>query len=92
MKEILMFYMRGCPYCQQAERAIKALYEENSAYQKITIKRVDENRDVALANSYDYYYVPTMYIDGKKLYEAHPGESYQACKEHVARVLNAALK
>ena len=30
-------------------------------------------------------------IDGKKLYEAHPGESYNECKGNVKRVLDESL-
>lgn len=91
MEKILMFYMPGCPYCAQAERVLKDLYRENPAYQKIGIQRVDETREVAFANSFDYYYVPTMYIDGKKLYEACPGETHEMCKKQVRAVLEAAL-
>ena len=39
----------------------------------------------------NYYYVPTMYVDGKKIYEAHPGESYDECFSNVKKVFEVAL-
>ena len=38
-----------------------------------------------------YFRVPTMFVDDVKLYEAHPGESYEECRENVRRVLEEAL-
>ena len=32
---------------------------------------VDESREAALADTYDYYYVPTYYVGGKKVHEGH---------------------
>jgi hypothetical protein len=47
---------------------------------------VDENIEVDFANSLDYYYVPTYYVDGKKVHEG------AASRENVRAVLDAALK
>ena len=46
---------------------------------------VDERREAALADSYDYYYVPSYYVNGKKLHEGH------AEKADVEAVYRAAL-
>lgn len=49
------------------------------------IRRVDESVETALADSLDYYYVPTFYVDGVKRMEGVPS------KEKVRAVLDAAL-
>lgn len=69
MKVITLFYLEGCPYCHRAFQYMQELCEENPAYAKIPVKRVEENEQRALANSYDYYYVPCYYIGTEKLAE-----------------------
>ena len=44
---------------------------------------VDESRERALAGAYDYYYVPTYYVDGKKV---HEGRITRADVERVFRL------
>ena len=83
MKEILMMVLADCPYCRQAEGMIKELQEENV---KLRIKRVDEEENPKLAETLDYYYVPSFFVDGKKLMEGVP------TKEKVKAVLDAAME
>ena len=85
MKNILYFYLANCPYCRQAEQWLDELTAENPAYKAFTIERVEESRQPELANRYDYYYVPTFYIGGRKLHEG------AASKDAIRRVLDAAL-
>ena len=84
MKEILYFYLPSCPHCKLATRLIEELKAENPAYRNIPVKMIDESREKALADSYDYWYVPCFWMDGKKLYEGH------AEKADVQAVLDAA--
>lgn len=85
MKEITYFYLAGCPFCRQADDFIKQLKEENEAYSRLTITKIEESEQAEYANSFDYYYVPCFYIDGEKLFEG------AAKKEDVKKVLDAAL-
>ena len=91
MKKITLFYLSDCPYCRNAKRALEELKKENPAYGEIAIDWIEESEHPELAGKYDYYYVPTMYVEDKKLYEAKPSETYAACKENVKAVLDAAL-
>ncbi len=91
MKPILMFYLDDCGYCHKAHRAMDELFEENPAYRALAITKVEESRQPELADRYDYYAVPTFYVDGEKLFEAHIGMSYENIKDEVRRVLDAAL-
>ena len=88
---LTVFVMQGCPYCRSAKRAVQELQAENAAYRQAEISWIDENLQPELARRYDYYYVPSVFLDGKKLYEARPGESYAACKAQMRAALEAAL-
>ena len=88
MKKITLIKMEGCPYCAAAFRAIDELKKN---YQAAELEIIDENFQPKLAGKFtDYYYVPSMYVDGKKIYEAHPGESYDECFANVKKVFEAA--
>lgn len=91
MKQITCFYLETCPYCRQAKRAIEELAKENPKYNEIVIVWVEESEHPDIADKYDYYYTPTMFLDQEKVYEAHPGESYEECKASVKKVFDLAL-
>lgn len=89
--KIKFFYLESCPYCKQARRALDELKSENAQYKNIEMDWIEESEQPEIADKYDYYHVPTMFLDDNKLYEAKPGETYDACKTNVKRVLDAAL-
>ena len=91
MKKVLAFRLEGCPYCAQAMKAVKELAAENEKYASVMIDWVEENEHPEISAKYDYYYVPSMFIDGVKVYEARRGETYEECRENVRRVLEEAL-
>ena len=71
MSEITLFVLPGCPHCKLALRFQEELLAERPEWRDIPVKMVDESREAALAGAYDYYYVPTYYVDGKKVLEGH---------------------
>ena len=85
MKEITYFYLRGCSYCQRADRMIAELTAENPQFASIPITMIEESENAEIANSYDYYYVPCLWIGKDKLHEGVP------TKEQIRKVLLAAL-
>ena len=89
-KKILAFYIDGCPYCRQARKAVDELTHETQ-YAGIQIEWVNENQHPEISERYDYYYVPTMFVDDVKIYEAKRGESYEECRENVKRVFDSSL-
>ncbi|MBR7024687.1 MAG: glutaredoxin family protein [Selenomonadaceae bacterium] len=90
MKKITMIKMEGCPYCAAAFKAIDELKKN---YAAVEIEVIDKYFQAQLAEKFtDYYYVPSMYVDGKKIYEAHPGESYDECFANVKKVFEAAYE
>ena len=91
MKKIIMLKMEGCPYCAQALSAIKEI-KSNPDYAAVDVEIIDkyEQRDLAKNFEGKYYYVPSIFVDGKKIYEAYPGESYGECLSSVKKVFKAA--
>ncbi|MEX0975004.1 MAG: thioredoxin family protein [Bacillota bacterium] len=85
MREITYFYLSGCPYCRSADKMIAELVDENPQFAGIQITKIEESENAEVANSYDYYYVPCLWIDKDKLHEGVP------TKEQIRKVLVAAL-
>lgn len=85
MKQVLYFYMDGCPFCRQADKWMEEALREHPEYAGVEIRKVEERRERAFANGFDYYFVPTFYVDGVK---AHEGA---ATKHIVESVFQKAL-
>ena len=52
-----------------ALRYQEELFRLHPAWRDIPLRIVDESKERALADACDYYYVPTYYVDGKKVHE-----------------------
>lgn len=81
-----MFITDWCPYCKRALNWMEELKQENPEYAKVDMKIIDEEREPDIAKQYDYYYVPTYYVDGVKKHEGVPS------KEIVQNIYEEALK
>ena len=68
MKKITLFYLKDCPFCKKAFNYIDELKKQDS-YKDIDFELIEESEQEELADQYDYYYVPTFYIDGEKVHE-----------------------
>ncbi len=91
MEKITYFYIDGCPYCKNADKAIAELYTENDLYKNIKIERIEENRHPEIAAKYDYYAVPCMFVKDVKKYEAHLFEPYGECKANIKKIFDEIL-
>ena len=91
MKDVLMFYLESCGYCDKARRALDELFEENPAYRQVPLTRIEESREPELADRYDYYAVPSFFVDGKKIFEARLFMSFEEIKAGAKAALDAAL-
>jgi glutaredoxin len=92
MKKVTCFYLKTCPYCVQAKKALDDLIAENPAYGQVPMEWIEENEHPEIIDQYDYYATPSMFIGKEKLYEAHLFEKYDECKGHVKAVLDAAME
>ena len=68
MQPLTLFYLKFCPYCNEAKTYIEELLKEER-YKDIQINMIDEAKNRALADSYDYYLVPTFFLGRRKLFE-----------------------
>ena len=85
MTDILMFMMSTCPYCKKAEKYMAELLKQPE-YAGLQIARVDENKEPEVADMYDYFYVPTYYVGGQKVFEG------AATMDDVKRVFDLAIE
>ena len=92
MKDVLMFYLDSCGYCDKAFRALEELYGKKPAYREIPITKIEESREPELADRYDYYAVPTFFVGGEKIFEARLFMSYEDIRAGVEKALEAALE
>ncbi len=92
MKKVTYFHFEGCPYCKQCNEVIAELIAENPEYAKIEFEHIDEHEQPELADQYDYYANPSMFIGKEKIYESHLFESREECREHVLEVFKRAME
>ncbi|MFR9620818.1 MAG: thioredoxin family protein [Rikenellaceae bacterium] len=85
MKKITMFIQERCPYCVKALGYIAEVRSEVPELTSIEVEVHDELKEAEFADGFDYYYVPTFYIDGEKVHEG--GIS----RDEVERLLRKAL-
>lgn len=85
MKKVTMFYLENCPHCKKASKMIEVLKEKNPQFINVQIEKIEESKNVHIAEAHDYYYVPTFYVDGIKLHEGVPS------LEKIEAVLKAAI-
>ena len=84
--KLTLFILRDCPFCKKALKYINELKEEHPEFKTIELDIIDEQEQKTLADSYDYYYVPTFYLGKKKL---HEGGIY---KNEVEELFQSVLK
>ena len=86
MKKIEYFYLTHCPHCKNADRMIKELTEKHPEFAKIEIAKSEEKQNPLYAEKFDYFYVPSMFIDGVKYHEGVP------TMESIEAVLKKAME
>lgn len=86
MKKIHIFYLERCPFCKRAFKFIEELKDENPEYKNIPVELTEETLEPEYADKFDYYYVPTFYLDGKKV---HEGGIY---KNEIKDIFDAAIE
>ena len=88
MKNLTVFYLENCPYCRKAADAVKELKAENPDFEKVEAEWIEESRNPEIAEKYNYYYVPCVFLGGEKLYECSPSDG----SDEIKRRFEAAFK
>ena len=83
--------MKGCPYCRTALRVLDELKETQEKYSSVETELIEENEQPEIAGQYDYYHVPTVYVDERKVFETQPGDSEKVIRENLIRALDMAF-
>ena len=91
MQKVTYFHLPTCPYCIQADRILEELIAERPEFAAVEFERINEMEHPEIADQYDYYANPSMFIGKEKLYEAHLFERPEETRRHVLRVLEAAI-
>ena len=91
MKKVTYFHLPTCPYCRQADQVIEELIAEHPEYAAVEFERINENEHPEIADQYDYYANPSMFIGKEKIYEAHLFEKKDECRAHVLEVFERAM-
>lgn len=86
MKPVKLFYLRSCPFCKKALRYIEEARVAHPELEAVEIEMIEESDEPDVADTFDYYYVPTFYVDGVKV---HEGGIYA---EEVDKILRSALE
>lgn len=83
MKKVQLFYLRNCPFCKRAFAYIEAAKAAHPELAAVEIETIEESDEAERAARYDYYYVPTFYIDGVKVHEGgiYPDEVEQLLRQ-----------
>lgn len=85
-KHVKMMMLDTCPHCAHAFEIIDELKKEHPEYDRVDIETIEENREAGKTQGYDYWYVPTFFVDDVKIHEGVP------TKDKIERVFTEALK
>ena len=91
MPTLTIFYLSHCPYCKNAKRAVMELFTEDPAYTALELQWVEESEQPEIADRYDYYRVPSVFMGKEKLYEANPSQNYESIKASLKAAFDRAL-
>jgi glutaredoxin len=72
VKEVKMMVLDTCPYCKQAFKMMEQLRQSHPEYADVKIDVIEEQRESEKTEGYDYWYVPTFFVGGKKIMEGVP--------------------
>lgn len=83
MKQLKMFHFEACPYCKAARGWLEEAFAQHPEYRNIPLTMIDEKKQPDVADQYDYYYVPTFFIEGEKVHEG--AASYKIVEDVLRR-------
>lgn len=81
--KLTIFYLEKCPYCRNAIRAAKELETELPGFSPDLINWIEERQHADIADQYDYYRVPSIFLGDRKLYECSPSDDYGEIKRQL---------
>ncbi len=71
-KHVKMMVLDTCPHCKHAFEMMDKLRKQHPEYNEVEIEVIDENWESEKTEGYDYWYVPTFFVDDVKVHEGVP--------------------
>lgn len=84
-KHVKMMVLDGCPHCKRAFQMMEELKKHYPEYEQVEIEVIEENREEEKTRGYEYWYVPTFFVEDVKIHEGVPS------LEKIQAVFQAAL-
>lgn len=85
MANITLYHFEGCPACGRAKEWIKELRQEKPELQKAQIEMVDVYKTSNFRPPAPFQYVPTFFVDGRKVLEG------AVTKEQIEQIMQSAI-
>ena len=71
-KSVKMMILQNCYFCKQALKMMDQLVIEHPEYKQVKIEVIEERQTPEKTKGYDYWYVPTFFVEDKKIHEGVP--------------------
>ncbi len=84
MAKLHLYHFEGCPACKQAKQWIAELRREKPELADVPVEMTDVHRQPDFKAPAPFYYVPTFFLEGKKVLEG------EVTKEELEKLLRAA--
>ncbi len=75
-----------------ARQAITELVEEHPEYRDVEIEMINEDEHPEIIENYDYWSVPSLFINHEKIFEAALFMPYETIKDGVKLAFDKALE
>ena len=87
MKTLIWLHMSGCPYCRIADEVYEELKSESPQFAEVEVEKINESFHPKKAAEFDYYYNPSFFVDGEKVFETSPGDGRETIKAGLRKAL-----
>ena len=71
-RHVKMMMLDTCPHCRHAFEMMDRLKAQYPEFAAVEIEMIEENREPEKTEGYDYWYVPTYFIEDIKVHEGIP--------------------
>lgn len=74
-KPVTLVMQNTCPTCQQAAKLVEEVKENRPDLRHVEVDMIDELTHPELALGFDYWSVPTFFVDAKNVLSGEPSYS-----------------
>ncbi|MDL2236646.1 thioredoxin family protein [Christensenellaceae bacterium OttesenSCG-928-K19] len=71
-KHVKMMVLDRCPHCRRAFELMDDLQKKHPEYSAVEVEVIEESREPQKTEGYDYWYVPTFFVEDVKIHEGVP--------------------